>query len=120
MIEGFKLINNKVIELNLEHGSPIVSLALQKLKNALPTYKGQGFKAVIVIHGYGSTGTGGGIKTAVRSCLGEGGMSGIVRMSIGGEDWVNNKRAALAICKSLESYERRISGNSGITVVILK
>ena len=67
MIEGYILANNKVVELNLENGSPTIQAALQKLKNALSTYKGQGFKVVILIHGYGSTGVGGGIRTAVRS-----------------------------------------------------
>ena len=59
--------NHKVIELNIEYNNPTVSSALQKLKNSLATYKRQGTKAVIVIHGYGSTGVGGSIKTAVRS-----------------------------------------------------
>ncbi len=110
----------KVAELNLEYGSPSTATAIQKMKSALPTYKGQGYKAVIIIHGYGSTGTGGGIKTAVRRCLSENSMSGIVRMSVGGEDWTSNKRATLAICKSLEIFERRIAGNSGVTVVIFR
>jgi len=47
-------------------------------------------------------------------------MRGIVRASVGGEQWFNMKREMLGICKALESYERRISGNNGITVVILK
>ena len=65
------MLNNKVAELNLEYDSPTIAEALLKMKNALMTYKGQGYKAVIVIHGYGSTGVGGGIKVAVRKCLGE-------------------------------------------------
>lgn len=113
-------MNNKVAQLNLEYGSPTVAFALQNMKNALTTYKGQGYKAVIVIHGYGSTGVGGGIKVAVRKCLGENQMCGIVRMFVGGEDWVSNKRAVLDVCNFLKSHERNIDGNGGLTVVVLR
>ena len=114
------MTSNKVAELNLEYGSPTIPVAISNMKNALTTYKGKGYKAVIVIHGYGSTGVGGGIKVAVRKCLNENSMRGIVRMSVGGEDWINKKRSMLDICKDLESHERRIANNNGVAVVILK
>lgn len=113
-------MKNKVAEVNLEYGMPGIDIALQNMKNALTTYKGQGFKVVILIHGYGSTGVGGGIKTAVVKCLGENSMRGIVRTYVGGEQWVNRKKEMLSICKDLESYERRIANNYGITVVVLR
>jgi len=115
-----KIADKKVAILNLEYGNPNVTSAVQNMKNSLMTYKGIGYKAAIVIHGYGSSGVGGGIKVAVRKCLGENSMRGIVRMFVGGEDWVSNKRSVLAVCKYLENHERHISGNSGITVVLLK
>ncbi|NLB82295.1 MAG: hypothetical protein GX800_11965, partial [Clostridiaceae bacterium] len=68
---------------------------------------------------YGSSGVGGSIKVAVKGCLGENSMRGIVRTFVGGEQWINRKKEMLGICKGLESYERRISGNEGVTVVIL-
>jgi len=114
------MTSNKVAELNLEYGSPTIPVAIQNMKNALTTYKGKGYKAVIVIHGYGSTGVGGGIKEAVKKCLNDNSLRGIVRMFVGGENWVNNKKSMLDICKGLESYQRRIADNDGVTVVILK
>ncbi len=114
------MTGNKVVELNLEYGSPSVSVAIQNMKNALTTYKKSGYKAVIVIHGYGSTGIGGGIKLAVRKCLDDNSMRGIVRMFVGGEDWINNKRSMLDICRDLEGYDRRIANNNGVVVVILR
>lgn len=114
------MAGNKIAELNLEYGSPTIPMAVQNMKNALTTYKGKGYKAVIVIHGYGSTGVGGGIKSAIRKCLDENSMRGIVRMFAGGEDWVNKKKSALAICKGLKSHEHRIANNNGVTVVILR
>lgn len=110
----------KVTEYNLEQNYPTVELAMQMLKNALTTFKGQGYKAVIVIHGWGSTGVGGKIKTAVRKCLAESSMRGIVRAAAGGEQWAAKKKEFLAICKDLESYEYRLANNPGVTVVILR
>jgi hypothetical protein len=114
------LQNNKVAELNLEYGKPAAADALAKMSDSLLTYKKQGIKAVILIHGYGSSGTGGSIKAAVRKRLGEPALSGIVRAYTGGEQWAYRKKEFLGLCGSLGSFERRISGNEGITVVILK
>lgn len=110
----------KVAELNLELGQPTVDTAIQRMRNGLITFKMQGRKAVILIHGYGSTGVGGSIKTAVKRSLQEGSMKGIVRTFVGGEQWSTRKREILGMCKSLEEYERRIAGNDGVTVVILR
>lgn len=113
-------MQNKVVEVNIEYDMPTVDVALQKVKNALTTYKAKGCKAVIIIHGYGSSGVGGSIKTAVTKCLGDNSMKGIVRAFASGEQWFNRKREILSICPSLQSYERKIASNEGITVVVLR
>lgn len=110
----------KVAELNLEYGMPSAENAVRSMKNALATYKGQGTKAVIIIHGYGSSGVGGSIKTAVAKALGESSLRGLVRASCSGEQWLNRKKEMLALCGSLADYDRRIAGNEGITVVVLR
>jgi len=38
----------------------------------------------------------------------------------GGEHWISKKREMLSMCKGLSEYERRISGNAGITIVVLR
>jgi len=111
---------NKVAEINLEYGNPTVEMAVQKMKNGLTTCRGQGCKAVIVIHGYGSSGVGGGIKSGIRKVLAGGGMQGIVRAFCGGEDWVNRKRDILSVCPAIDSCRQNISGNEGLTVVVLR
>lgn len=113
-------MSNKVVELNIEYGHPTVENAINYLVNSLVTYKRQGIKAVIIIHGYGSSGVGGAIKPAVARCLGESNMCGIVRNFVSGESWFYRKKEILSICKDLANYERKISGNDGVTVVILK
>ncbi|HEY5561773.1 MAG TPA: hypothetical protein VIK72_08480 [Clostridiaceae bacterium] len=113
-------MSNKVAEVNLEYGMPTVDTALIKMKNSLITYKMQGYKAVILIHGYGASGVGGSIKTAVIRCLRENSMRGIVRVYVGGDQWFNRKREILDICKDLKNFERKIASNNGVTVVLLK
>ena len=111
---------SKVAKVNLETGMPSVESALQTMHNALSTHKRQGTKAVILIHGYGSSGTGGGIKTAVRRALGDPSLRGIVRAYVGGENWSAQKREFVGICKSLEEHDRSLSGNEGVTIVLLR
>ena len=107
-------------EVNLERGYPTVDMALREMVSQLGTYKRQGYRAMILVHGYGSSGTGGKIKTAVKAKLRESSLSGIVKKCCGGEDWINHKREMLEICSQLKNFESRIAGNPGITVVILK
>ncbi|MDD3169217.1 MAG: hypothetical protein PHC91_07135 [Eubacteriales bacterium] len=110
----------KIKEINLEYGSPTVDAAVRNMVSQLGTCKGRGYKAVLLVHGYGSSGIGGGIKTAVRSKLRESSMSGIVRSSCGGEHWFQKKKELIGLCQSLTDYQRKIDGNQGVTVVILK
>jgi len=110
----------KVKEVNLERGYPARDMALREMVNQLQTCKRMGCRAVVLIHGYGSTGTGGLIRTAVRAKLKEPSLSGLVRKYCGGEDWINSKKEMLDFCNQLKDYETRISGNPGVTVVILK
>lgn len=109
-----------ILEVNLESGLPTVEAAVQKLKNALISHKRQGHKAVIVIHGYGSSGAGGSIKPAVLRCLGESSMRGIVRAYAGGDEWAARKREMTGMCKALENCDGRVANNPGVTVVILR
>lgn len=113
-------MKGKVVEVNLEQGMPSIDVALRNMKNSLTTFKGQGVKAVILIHGYGSSGVGGSIKTAVTRCLGENSMRGIVRTYVCGDQWFNRKKELLTICRDLENFEGRIADNVGITVVVLR
>lgn len=117
---GGGLIYNKVAEVNLEYDKPTVQEAMVRMKNALTKHKRLGCKAVILIHGYGSTGAGGSIKAAVNRCLAEPSMRGIVRDFAGGEHWTEHRREMLSMCRALERYESRIRGNHGVTVVILR
>lgn len=80
--------SKKVAEVNLERGWPTVEEALRETVSRLMTCKGQGVKAVILIHGYGSSGAGGRIGPAVRSRLRESSLRESCAVCTG-EDWIN-------------------------------
>jgi hypothetical protein len=110
----------KVKEVNLERGGPTVETAVRNMINELSTAKRAGYKAVVLVHGYGSSGAGGAIKTAVKEKLKERSLSGIVRAFAAGEEWLNKKREFIDVCPQLRDYGAYMGGNKGITVVLLK
>lgn len=111
---------SKVQQINLERGLPTVDEAVRRMKNDLTTAKMSGCKAAILIHGYGSTGSGGTIKPAVCKNLSQPGLIGIVKDWVAGENWLSKKAVFLAYCPTLREHTRHIDGNRGITVVLLK
>ena len=112
--------NVKVKQINLERGGPTAETAVRNMVNELTTAKRTGYKAVILIHGYGSSGTGGAIKAAVKQKLKERSLSGIIRDFAGGEDWTNRKGEFTDICSQLNDFSFHVEGNRGVTVVLLK
>ncbi len=110
----------KVKEVNLERGSPTVPQAMSKMVNELATAKGGGYRSIILIHGYGSSGTGGAIKPAVINKLKEPMLSGVVKSFVNGSNWDQKKKEFIEECSQLREYENRIQQNPGVTVVILK
>ncbi len=110
----------KVVLANIELGYPSAENALKDMVNRLSTCKGQGIRAVIFVHGYGSSGPGGKIKTAVRRKLKDPSLKGLVRGHCGGEEWTVKKKEMLDICSRLKNFEQQIAGNPGVTVVVLK
>lgn len=110
----------KVKEINLERGNPTVEVALKNLVNGLSTAKRAGYKAAILIHGYGSSGNGGAIKVAVKIKLKEPMFTGMIRSFIAGEDWTDRKKEFLDGCSQLRDFDKYIEGNRGVTVVLFK
>ncbi len=60
---------NSTTEINLKSDQPSTEVALKRLKLELMTLRRIGVKRVKIIHGYGSTGQGGSIRSAVRGEL---------------------------------------------------
>ena len=122
----FKRLNGKesnmakLVEVNLERGFPTVDVAMSRLKNEVTTAKMSGCKAMIIIHGFGSSGEGGKIKSASKIQLKKPMFKGIIKDMVGGEDWLTKKKEFLNHCPQLKNSERHISGNQGITVLLLR
>ncbi|HZK01539.1 MAG TPA: Smr/MutS family protein [Anaerovoracaceae bacterium] len=114
-------MNGKKIKvLNLESGYPTADTAVRNMTNYLLTCKRQRIRAVVLIHGYGSSGSGGKIKRAVTAKLKDPSLVGVVRASCPGELWLDKKSTMLGLCPALKEYEVKISGNNGVTAVLLK
>lgn len=111
---------SKVKEINLERGFPTVEVAINRMTNEVTTAKMSGCKAAVIIHGFGSSGTGGSIKIAVKKHIKGSKFLGIIKASVGGEEWYSRKKEFLSHCPQLKNFERHIDGNQGITVLLLK
>jgi len=112
-----------ILEVNIKDGMPTVDVALARLEAALRPY-GKTSKLIKIVHGYGSTGVGGKIRTAVRQRLKSKKVAGNIKDFIPGEAFSMFDPATQ---KALALYHKELTGdrdynrsNDGITVVILK
>lgn len=109
--------------LNLEIGYPDVYTALKILSNEKITAKKLGYKAIKVIHGYGSSGKGGKIKSAVIRELSKEKEEGKIKHFVKGEEFscfCENGREAIKLCPDLKSDSDYCRENDGVTIIILK
>ncbi len=108
--------------INLEAGLPTVDEALARLDRELAAARGRATRVVRVIHGWGSSGTGGAIRQAVRSHLRAAASRRQVRGSLAGDDYsdaTDEGRRLLDQCPSLRASLRTDRRNPGITFVML-
>lgn len=115
-------MNGKLRQVNLEQGMPTVAQALRRLENELVMSKRMDCTVVKLIHGYGSSGTGGKIRTAVRRELSERKARGEVYDVIPGESFSifhEGTRRALTRCEALRGDRDLDRYNNGVTYVVL-
>jgi len=96
--------------------------ALRRVDMALATGQRSGCAAVKLIHGYGSTGKGGRIRTEVRRYLGELKAKGKVKAFILGEDFSifsGETLRAFQACPALRQDRDLEKCNNGVTIIIL-
>lgn len=106
---------------NLELGMPQVKTALQRLSGELYTSRRMGVSVTKIIHGYGSSGTGGKIRTAVRRELASRKAKGEIADFIPGEDFSifhEATRRAFQKCDSLRQDQDLDRYNNGVTFVV--
>ena len=107
-------------ELNIKEGMPLVSEAMDHLKNSLDRYRRNKYKCVLVIHGYGSTGKGGAIHDKARQWLKAQERTGKVKSVIFGEDFSIFNFKSLELKNRYRELEPLMKVcNHGVTVVEL-
>jgi len=116
-------LSTDTIEINIKQGSPHVEEALELLTEQLRKCLDLGIKAIILIHGYGSTGEGGRIKWAIQDALENNRYSDRVDEYFFGENVAYGSLAYHALLKrrpGLKRYLKRFKeGNAGMTVLLL-
>ncbi|MEG0441684.1 MAG: Smr/MutS family protein [Oscillospiraceae bacterium] len=109
-------------EINLEQGMPYVDAAIRRLTAELHQSVRMGVVVLKIIHGYGSSGTGGKIRTEARSYLAEQKQKRYIKDFIPGEDFSifdESTRSAFLLCDDLRRDSDLERHNNGVTIVIL-
>jgi len=118
------ILSSDTIELNIKQDGPYVEEALERLTDYLRKSLEVGIKAIVLIHGYGSSGEGGRIKWAVHDALENNRYSDRVDEYYFGEDVAYGSQAYQTLIRrrpGLKHYLRRFKeGNAGMTVLLLK
>jgi Zn finger protein HypA/HybF involved in hydrogenase expression len=111
------------IEVNLKLGQPLVEEAIENLGDHIRDAHALGIKAIVLIHGYGSSGEGGHIKRAVHQALEGNYFSDRVDDFYYGETVPYGSDGYHSLIKrrpGLKAYLQRFkAGNAGITVLLL-
>lgn len=107
---------------NIERGRPLVETALKIMENELARAASDGIRVVTLIHGYGSSGKGGRIRTECRAVLDHLKQKKKIHQIIAGEDLRRKSGAGKALLKRFPSLENDCSSdfsNPGITIVVI-
>ena len=111
-----------VMVVNIKSGMPTVDEARSSLADAIASAKSEGCRILKLVHGYGASGKGGALKSAIRSSLRKRRKEGTVRSFIAGEEFETFSEETL---EALHKYpELRDDSdfnklNEGITMVLL-
>ena len=117
------ILSSDTVEINIKQDGPYAEEALERLTEYLRKSLEVGLKAIVLIHGYGSSGEGGRIKWAIHDALENNRYSDRVEDYYFGEDVAYGSPAYHALlkrCPGLKRYLQRFKeGNSGMTVLLL-
>ena len=109
-------------EVNIKEDLPTAGDAVRRVTFHIRSGKELGAGAVKIIHGYGSTGTGGKIRSKTRQYLADQKKSGRIRDFITGEEFSifhEGTRLAFSRCPELRQDRDLERHNNGMTIVVL-
>ena len=107
---------------NLEEGMPTVEQARLRMEYELQAARKDGYAAVKLIHGYGSSGAGGALRIELQTELRRHVQSGAIKGFIAGENWRLSDVGTWEFLKRFPKWkEDRDFGksNKGISIVVL-
>ena len=108
--------------MNIKFDLPTANDAIRRVTYNILNGKTLGASAIKIIHGYGSTGKGGKIRTEARRYLADQRRRGLIRDFICGEDFSifdEGTRSAFLVCDDLRRDSDLDRHNNGITIIIL-
>jgi hypothetical protein len=108
--------------INLEDGMPKVEEARLRMQRELQIARQQGYAAVKLIHGYGSSGVGGSLRTELQKELQRMAGAGAVGSFIAGEQWRVSDEKTWELLKRFPEWKRDSDlgkNNKGISLVFL-
>jgi len=109
-------------EVNIKADLPAAGDAIKRITFHIRTGKELGAGAVKIVHGYGSTGSGGKIRTRAREYLADQKKKGRIKDYIPGEDFSifhEGTRRAFQRCPALRQDRDLERHNNGMTIVVL-
>ncbi len=107
---------------NIEAGMPLVDEAIRRLTYEIAAAKRQKCAALKIIHGYGSSGTGGRLRVEIRKYLSFQKKKGAIADFVAGEDFSIFNMAAIRMmdrCEALRRDSDLNRSNNGVTLVLL-
>jgi hypothetical protein len=108
--------------INIEEGFPARDEALARVEAAITRARKQNIRVLKLIHGYGSSGTGGILRPIVRNYLRRAKEKGEIKFFVNGESWSSyetRSKELMAIAPELLVDKDLGAGNKGITFVVL-
>jgi len=106
----------------LKEGMPSVEQARARLATEIQSARNGAVKALKIVHGYGSTGTGGDLRIALQSTLRQMAATREIHDCIYGENWRTSDERTWNTLKQIPELKSDADlgkGNKGITIVIL-
>ncbi len=107
---------------NLEEEMPTVDRARLLMEHALRKARAEGGVAVKLIHGYGSSGVGGALRTGLQATLRRMAQSGDIHSVIFGENWRVSDETTWELLKRYPEWKSDSDlgrANKGISIVVL-
>ena len=107
---------------NLEEGLPTVEQARLRMEHELHLARKAGYRAVKLVHGYGSSGAGGVLRNELQKDLRRAALTGSIRAFVAGEDWRVSNQGTWDLLKRFPEWKQDSDlgrGNQGISIVVL-